>query len=610
MQIFRKILTKLRSGLALPHALYEDSSRREYMTRMISTMLGLASSVFTLLIVAGCVFEWFMWSDAALMFVVSLLMWGGRWLADRGAWHTGRYVPIGLFFALALYVNYQGGFVTTALGYYMIVILLTGMLHHARAAWLMTILSFGIYLLTGWNRSEQSFELLAVSAVTAAGLFFGTTLLQQFSIHLLQNALRQARAYAAELETMNVRLRREILERQLAEAALSQERNLMATITDSMPAALMTMDTRGAILTCNPSAKALLGEMTASSSQTQTLWNIYPEFQSYRSLFERVLQEKEIVRQNRTQFVVKGETVYHDVVAFPLTAQDVQGVVFYIDDVTQKVYLEEFLLQSAKLSSLGGLAAGVAHEINNPLSAMMQSAQMLRLAFDTQRPTVRENLRACAISPESLACYLEKRNLLEYLDGIHTMGERAAKIVTDLLSFSRQNVVEINRNSLNDLVDQTLELAATDFYLKTRCEIYDIEILRDLAFDIPTVECDGQQIQQVILNLVRNAVQMVAEKAETLTSTPEAESYHPRVMIRTVYCQDWVHLEVVDNGPGIPEDVRERLFEPFLTTRPVGEGIGVGLWVSWSIVVERHHGRIWAESPAEGGACLVVELPV
>ena len=153
-------------------------------------------------------------------------------------------------------------------------------------------------------------------------------------------------------------------------------------------------------------------------------------------------------------------------------------------------------------------------------------------------------------------------------------------------------------------------MAATDFYLKTRCEIYDIEIVRDLAFDIPTVECDGQQIQQVILNLVRNAVQMVAEKAETLTSTPEAESYHTRVTIRTVYCQDWVHLEVVDNGPGIPEDVRERLFEPFLTTRPVGEGIGMGLWVSWSIVVERHHGRIWAESPAEGGACLVVELPV
>ncbi len=491
----------------------------------------------------------------------------------------------------------------------MIVILLTGLLQHARAAWLMTIVSVLAYLTIGWNRSEQSLDLLAVSVVSAVGLFFGATFLQQFSTYLLHHALRQARITSTELETTNVRLREEIIERQLVESVLSQERNLMANITDSMPAALMTLDTHGVVLTCNPSARALLGEMTPSLC-VQKLWEVCPEFQEYRSIFERVVQEKGIVRQSRMQFVVRGESVYHDVVAFPLVANDTQGVVLYIDDVTQKVYLEEFLLQSAKLTSLGGLAAGVAHEINNPLSAMMQSAQMLRLAFDAQRPTVRENLRACGISPESLTCYVERRNLSEYLDGIRTMGERAAKIVTDLLSFSRQNVVEISRNDLNGLVDQTLELAAADFYLKTQSEIHAIEIARELAPDLPPVECDGQQIQQVILNLVRNAVQMVTHKAEALALMPEAEPYKPRVTIRTSYRQAWAHLEVVDNGPGISEDVRERLFEPFFTTRSVGQGAGVGLWVSWSIVVERHHGRIWAESPAEGGACFIVELPI
>ncbi|HQI86972.1 MAG TPA: ATP-binding protein, partial [Anaerolineae bacterium] len=505
--------------------------------------------------------------------------------------------------------NYMGGLVTTALGYYIIVILLTGMLQHARAAWLMTILSVVAYLTIGWQRSEQSLDLLAVSAVSAVGLFFGAAFLQQFSTYLLHHALRQARTISTELETTNVRLREEIVERQVVETALSQERNLIANITDSMPAALITLDTHGVVLTCNPSAKALLGEQTPAS-HTQTLWEVCPELQVYQSIFDRVALEKGIVRQSRMQLVVRGESVYHDVVAFPLAAHDPQGVVLYIDDVTQKVYLEEFLLQSAKLSSLGGLAAGVAHEINNPLSAMMQSAQMLRLAFDVQRPTVRENLRACDVSPEGLACYLERRNLSEYLDGIQTMGERAARIVADLLSFSRQNVVEISRNDLNGLIDQTLELAGADFYLKTQCEIYGIEITRDLALDLPLVECDGQQIQQVILNLVRNAVQMVTNKAEAQALAGGAEPYQPRVTIRTLYRQAWVRLEVVDNGPGIPGDVRERLFEPFFTTRSVGQGAGVGLWVSWSIVVERHHGRIWAESPAEGGACFIVELPI
>lgn len=121
MQMLRGVLSRLWPDLALPHVLYEDNSRREYMTRMILLMLGIASSVFTVLIATGCALDWFMWGDAGLILVVSLLMWAGWWLANRGAWRIGRYAPIGLFFALAVYVNYLGGFVTTALGYYMIV---------------------------------------------------------------------------------------------------------------------------------------------------------------------------------------------------------------------------------------------------------------------------------------------------------------------------------------------------------------------------------------------------------------------------------------------------------------------------------------------------------
>jgi signal transduction histidine kinase len=118
------------------------------------------------------------------------------------------------------------------------------------------------------------------------------------------------------------------------------------------------------------------------------------------------------------------------------------------------------------------------------------------------------------------------------------------------------------------------------------------------------VLCDGQQIQQVVLNLVRNAAQAMAGKAE------RESLYRPRLMLRTGYREGWVRLEVEDNGPGIPEAVRERLFEPFFTTKGIGEGTGLGLWLCWSIVMERHKGRMWVESGEDNGARFVVELPV
>ncbi|HOU15276.1 MAG TPA: hypothetical protein PKZ84_19390 [Anaerolineae bacterium] len=106
MQILRGALSRLRPDLALPRVLYEDNTRREYMTRVIVLMLGIVSSVVTVLLAVGYVFDWFMGEDVVIILVVSLLMWAGWWLANRGVWRIGRYAPIGLFFALAVYVNY------------------------------------------------------------------------------------------------------------------------------------------------------------------------------------------------------------------------------------------------------------------------------------------------------------------------------------------------------------------------------------------------------------------------------------------------------------------------------------------------------------------------
>jgi PAS domain S-box-containing protein len=390
--------------------------------------------------------------------------------------------------------------------------------------------------------------------------------------------------------------------------------NLLQNITDSMPSALITLDPDGQVLTWNPAAESLTG-LTEEQVQGQSLWRACPELERYRELFERVLREHQVARLHKEQLTAEGKTVYWDASAFPLEADDLEGIVLRIDDVTQRVQLEEMMLQSAKMASVGGLAAGVAHEINNPLGAMMQSAQVLQMAFDTQRLHTRDRLETCGVDPEGLNRYLQERGLLEYLVGIREAGGRAAKIVSDLLSFTRKSSSDVAPHDLNALVEQTLDLAVTDYNLRKKYDFRDIEIVRELASDLPQVVCDGQQIQQVVLNLVRNAAQATAGEMER----GDDGAYRPQLTLRTSLIphpsspgpgRSFVRLEVEDNGPGIPETVRARMFEPFFTTKDMGEGIGLGLWLCWSIVVERHKGRIWVEPVQEGGSRFVIELPI
>jgi PAS domain S-box-containing protein len=394
----------------------------------------------------------------------------------------------------------------------------------------------------------------------------------------------------------------DVTDRKRAEADLQRVQHLLQNITDSMPSALISLDPDGRVLTWNPAAETMSGR-SVDEVRGQPLWEVCPEMVQYRRVFEGVLAERGVIHQPREQVATDTGTVYRDVSAFPLEENEPKGVVLRIDDVTRRVQLEEMMLRSAKLASVGGLAAGVAHEINNPLGAMIQGAQMLQRALDTDRERTRERLESFGVDPDALSQYVRDRGLVDYLEGIRETGGRAAKIVTDLITFSRRTSSGFVLCDLNGLIDQTLELARTDYDLATRYDFRNIEVRKDWV-DLPEVVCDGQQVQQVVLSLVRNAAQAMAAKRRVA-----GNDYRPELVLRSSVREGWVRLEVDDNGPGVPVAAEGRLFEPFFTTKGVGEGTGLGLWLCWSIVVERHKGRIWAEPGTRGGACFVVELP-
>ncbi len=391
-----------------------------------------------------------------------------------------------------------------------------------------------------------------------------------------------------------------IADRRRAEEETQHLRNYLKNIIDSMPSVLVGVDLEGRVTQWNWEAEKATG-LTASKVQGRALADVFPQLAGEMEKVRQIVHDRLPHKNEKVVREINGETRYLDVTVYPLVTNGVEGAVIRVDDVTDRVRIEEMMLQSAKMASIGGLAAGVAHEINNPLGAMMQSAQILQMNLDTQRPRTHERLQKYGIDPDNLGQYLQERGLDEYLSGIRTVGKRAAKIVTDLLSFSRKSSAKTELYDLNTLVTKTLDLAAADYDLKRKYDFRDLEIVRELAPDLPQVICDGQQIQQTILNLVRNAAQAIAE---------DKEEKKGRLTLRTSWRENWVRLEVEDNGPGIPESKRARLFEPFFTTKDVGEGTGLGLWLCWSIVVEHHKGQIWAEPTAEGGSRFVVELPL
>jgi len=228
---------------------------------------------------------------------------------------------------------------------------------------------------------------------------------------------------------------------------------------------------------------------------------------------------------------------------------------------------QEQLIQSEKLSAVGEFVAGVAHELNNPLAAVMGFSEMLREA-DVDAKYRRQ------------------------LDLIFKAAQRCQKIVQSLLSFARHQKPERKPVSANELVEAVLEIVA--YPLRTS----NVEVVTRLQPGLPAVLADSHQIQQVLLNIINNARQAV-----------EGHQRDGRIKINTEFCETNVRITIQDNGPGIPEENLRRIFDPFFTTKEVGKGTGLGLSLCYGIIKE-HGGNISVTSRQGEGAAFVIELPI
>ena len=388
----------------------------------------------------------------------------------------------------------------------------------------------------------------------------------------------------------------DITDRLKAVEEIRDLRLLLTDIIDSMPSALVTLDAALRVNHWNHSAEEFTG-VTAGDATGRPLVEILPQVEPEIAGITQVMAAQEPVTRHKLKVAFNGTSRLADLTIYPLRHAD--GVVLRLDDVTERVRIEELMIQSEKMVSVGGLAAGMAHEINNPLAGILQNAQVLENRLTKADPANTEAARQAGFSLEQLTGYADRRSLPAIIKAIRTSGVHASQIVNNMLNFSRKSDSQLTLINLVDLVRETVELARSDYDLKKQYDFRRIAINEEFEAERIEVKCERTKIQQVLLNLLKNGAEAMIE---TQVERP------PEFTIRLSDGAGQTRVEIEDNGPGISEENLGRVFEPFFTTKQ-SEGTGLGLSISYFIITKNHGGTMEVSPVPGGGTRFAFTLP-
>jgi signal transduction histidine kinase len=272
------------------------------------------------------------------------------------------------------------------------------------------------------------------------------------------------------------------------------------------------------------------------------------------------------------------------------------------------------LIQTEKMSGLGKMVAGVAHEINNPVNfihgnlqfANQYAIELLELIdlYQNDYPQPSSTIQA---KIDTLDLAFLAKDFQKILQSMQVGTDRIREIVLGLRNFSRLDEADYKEVNIHDGLDSTLLILQHRLKMSDRAP--DIEIIKNYG-ELPLVKCYPGQLNQVFMNLLANAIDALEEASLGEVLSKSAKST-PTIQIHTDRIQpNWIKVSILDNGLGIPEPTKAKLFDPFFTTKPVGKGTGLGLSISHQIVTERHRGKLYCQSELGQGTEFVVEIPV
>ena len=372
----------------------------------------------------------------------------------------------------------------------------------------------------------------------------------------------------------------DITERKQAEDELRRLNEFNTALIDNAPIAIFTLDTKGAFTSINPAAAALLGlgpdadEKIIGFNWAQNPYTIKCGLAAH---IRKALKGRAFQLWDFPYITYKGDrTLYMDFKGVPLKGKGgtIEGLLCIVEETTDRVKTRSKLMQETRMAAIGKLAAGIAHELNNPLATLVAHAELARRRLDSGE------LRTAGLP--------ELRELREDLEMIEAQAFRCKRVTTDILNLPWREGLAITEVDVNRLVDNVLEFA----YNTTPA----VAVVKDLAPSLPHAKADIGALRQVIVNLISNAMDAIEARID------------PTIWIRTRLAGSQLVLEVEDNGVGIPDPIIDKVFEPFFTTKESQKGTGLGLSLCHEFL-SNMGGTIAARSKPGYGTTFVVTLP-
>lgn len=349
-------------------------------------------------------------------------------------------------------------------------------------------------------------------------------------------------------------------------ALIEHEKGKLTSILRDMIDGVIMVDNKGIIEMVNPAGEKLLKYLTVSR-QGDLLAHL-GDYYLKDPMIAILNNEKKYISQELS-YSYEFEQITFSMVMSPIRGEiNNLGVVIVLRDITKEHNLQQQLLHAEKLSTIGEMVSGIAHEINNPLAGVMGLSQLLQI-----QPNLPDAVR-------------------KNVDKIFTYTDRAKRIIQNLLTFARAHKPEKIQVNINQLIEQTLEMH--EYNMKTN----DIAVEKDFGIGIPDIVVDMYQLQQVIFNIINNAYQALLEYDRTRIFT-----------VKTEMNNDALLITFHNTGLGISNEVIKKMFNPFFTTKEVGKGTGMGLSISYGIIKE-HGGDIFATSKNGEGVTFLVKLPL
>ncbi|MBC8176850.1 MAG: PAS domain S-box protein [Deltaproteobacteria bacterium] len=359
------------------------------------------------------------------------------------------------------------------------------------------------------------------------------------------------------------------------EARKSEEKYRM--IFDTIPNPVFVLD-KGSleIMDCNDNVTAVYGFSKDTILNTSFL-DLFEEDE--REAYEDKMTSVNVLNQAR-QIRKDGHIIYVNIRISSTGYRGQEVLLVTTSDITERLMAEQQLIQAGKMATLGEMATGVAHELNQPLSVIKTASSFITKKVGKGEP-------------------IEDDILGTLTDEIDNQVDRASKIITHMREFGRKSEVGKEEVQVNDVIKRSLEIFIQQLKLR------EIEVVLDLQEDLPSIMADSNRLEQVLINLLINARDAVEERWKDTDRKGAAK----KIFLRTRLEGCKIIIEVEDTGTGIPESILDKIFEPFFTTKKVGVGTGLGLSISYGII-QAYYGIIRVETKEKEGTTFIIQFPV